>query len=207
MHKNDPVSAPVIVAKKADAIAPVVLAGLTAEQAKKVKSGEFEIVNDGFGGKIRGPLKPWITPGQTRDSILLPVSSSEAVTQEEFSVARVNEELLLSGYHHSKTISALIAVPVPLRGRAAYVVYDSKSESLADPRAYLLSTTLRDSTWYQLGSRKVVYIGQPPALKAELLSAENGELPGDTPKLDPAHLFPKGPDDLDENSASIIALR
>lgn len=121
----------------------------------------YEMVDDGFGKRRRGPLRAWdvaSTPPQTISVLRInPASASQRA------YARVGAELLLEPYPR-KDLKVTLAVPVPANGGWAVVLYDSGERELADRRTFFLPGAMLEKQWYWLGNRRVVYLGLPPLL-------------------------------------------
>ena len=54
------------------------------------------------------------------------------------------------------------------------VVCDGRNRMLAGREVFLMSDPLREKSWYQLASRRVVYLGVPPALRDQFSLAPPG---------------------------------
>lgn len=129
----------------------------------------FEEFNDGFGRRLRGPLKPWDAP--------LTVSPRPAIvrrmvpsTPEQRAYARVGAELLLEPYPRDG-LDVTLAVPVPIGEGWGVLLYDSQRRELADRRAFFFADPLQERAWYWVGNRRVVYLGPPPRLPRQFTLA------------------------------------
>lgn len=124
----------------------------------------YELTNDGFGPRQRGPLRPWDVPSvEPRPTSVHSVKPASA-TQRAF--ARVGGELLLEPYPRHD-LKLTLAVPIDSSDGTIVVLYDTEQRELADLRAFHLRDVLQDKTWYWLGNRRVVYLGVPPRLPAQ----------------------------------------
>lgn len=123
----------------------------------------YEITDDGFGPRRRGPLRAWdVPPVEPRP---MSVSRLEPASPNQRAYARVGGELLLEPYpRHDLRLT--LAVPVPSGGLPIVVLYDTETRELADQRAFQLREAPADKAWYWLGNRRVVYLGPPPRLPA-----------------------------------------
>jgi hypothetical protein len=129
--------------------------------------GLFEIVDDGFGGHRRGPLKLWDVPKPAAPVPLRVLGQTEASgAQSAFAV--VSAELLLTPYpQQGRNVLVAVAVPRPGDTRPSIVLYDSATGRLADGWSYRVGSELTPSTWYNLTGREVVYLGLPSAMKGD----------------------------------------
>lgn len=121
----------------------------------------YEIFDDGFGRRRRGPLRAWdVAPEAPQAVSVLRVNPASAAQR---AYARVGAELLLEPYPR-KDLKVTIAVPVPAQGEWAVVLYDTDDRELADRRTFFLREAPAEKRWYWLGNRRVVYLGPPPRL-------------------------------------------
>jgi hypothetical protein len=127
----------------------------------------FEIVQDGFGGRRRGPLKPWDIP-KPAAAVPLQVMDRSAASGGQSAFAVVSAELLLAPYpRQGRNVLVAVAVPRPKGSRPAILLYDSATNRLADGWSYGVGSDLTPSTWYNLTGRDVVYLGLPSAMEGE----------------------------------------
>jgi hypothetical protein len=129
----------------------------------------FEIVQDGFGGHRRGPLKPWDLPKPVAPSALQVIGEAPASgTQRAFAI--VSAELLLTPYPRQERNELLaVAVFQPRESRPWIVLYDPATRQLADGRTYGIGSELVPSTWYSLTGRPVVYLGKATLKEDDLI--------------------------------------
>ncbi len=139
--------------------------GFTPEMAQKVARGEYEVINDGFGRHLRGPLTKWENFAPSR-VMPLPVSVRQVSTPLQQAYAKVSAELLLQPYARN-TVNVFIAVQVPMHDGVGLMVFNGRDRQLADKQAFALSEAPADHTWYQIDQRRVIYLGVPPELKRE----------------------------------------
>ncbi|MBI2513004.1 MAG: hypothetical protein HYV96_13575 [Opitutae bacterium] len=121
----------------------------------------FEVYDDGFGRRKRGPLRAWdvaLEPPRP-----LSVTGVRPASANQRAYARVGAELLLEPYPR-KDLKVTLAVPVPTPDGWALVLYDPAERELADRRTFLLREAPQEKHWYWLGNRRVVYLGAPPHL-------------------------------------------
>ncbi len=123
----------------------------------------YEIEDDGFGGKRRGPLRAWpLPPNGVHRSFA--VTSQRPTTPAEAAQALVSAELLLDPYPRNG-LDVLLAVPVSDGdpNRIGIVIYEPKSRELGDPNTYYLAEPPAGAAWYNLaGHPRVAYLGLPP---------------------------------------------
>jgi hypothetical protein len=148
----------------------------------------FEVAADGFGWRLRGPLKVWdLPPPPSVPS--LPVNTQLEVSPAQAAWASVSAFMLLEPYSR-RAVNVILAVQVPVDGGTGLVLLDSQECKLADPRLFLVSTPPEERRWYRLGDRQVVYLGVPRRgpfdlamtgsakdLRETGVSAANGRLP------------------------------
>ncbi|MBA3850105.1 MAG: hypothetical protein C0502_08925 [Opitutus sp.] len=125
----------------------------------------YEEFNDGFGRRPRGPLKPWDVPAVEPRPLSVRGMAKASAVQRAY--AKVGAELLLEPYPR-KELEVTIAVPVPTPGEPGLVLYDSWAREIVDPRAFFVPAGLTDRTWYWIGNRRVVYLGVPERLAAQI---------------------------------------
>ncbi len=131
------------------------------------KPGLYEIVNDGFGGYRRGPLKLWDVPKPATPATLK-ITDQTTASGEQRAFAVVSAELLLAPYPRQGP-KVLVAVAVPRRreARPSIVLYDSATRRLADGWSYGVGSDLTPATWYNLTGREVVYLGLPGTMQGD----------------------------------------
>jgi hypothetical protein len=123
----------------------------------------YEIENDGFGGKRRGPLRAWPLPSNGVHRSFA-VTSQRPTTPAEAAQALVSAELLLDPYPR-QGLDLLLAVPVSDGdpNRIGIVIYEPKSRQMGDPNTYYLAQPPADAAWYNLaGHPRIAYLGLPP---------------------------------------------
>lgn len=140
------------------------LPGLEPEMVAKVKSGEYEIVQEAFGSTLNGPIKKWaFTPPAVIPQ--LPVVARAPATSAQRAYALVSGELLVRPYG-KKGVTALIVVRVPSREGVGLMVYNGSSRKLLDNQALTLRDGLPDNTWYRFERYNVIYLGAPTQISA-----------------------------------------
>lgn len=131
------------------------------------KVGLYEIVNDGFGGRRRGPLKRWDVP-KPAVPIPLQVTSQAPASGAQSAFAVVSAELLLEPYpRHGRNVLVAVAIPRLRDLRPSIILYDSVTGRLADGLNYGLGSDLTPLSWYTLSGREVVYLGLPAAMQGD----------------------------------------
>ncbi|MDP2137041.1 MAG: hypothetical protein Q8J74_04235, partial [Candidatus Didemnitutus sp.] len=103
-----------------------------AEPAKEI----FEVFNDGFGLRPRGPLQEWDV--SLAEPTSLTVLDSKASSPRQRAFARVSAELLLEPYPRNE-LQVLLAVPVRAGQPTALMLYDSEWRRLADERVFTVA--------------------------------------------------------------------
>ncbi|MBI2516700.1 MAG: serine/threonine protein kinase [Opitutae bacterium] len=141
------------------------LPGLPPGLAEKIASGEYELVKDGFGRTVRGPLTKWdLAPPAVVAS--LPVESRAPATPAQRAFALVSGELLLQPYAHN-AVNALLIIRVPTKDGYGLMMYSARDRKLLDGDTLYLRNPVADRTWYRFDQRNVVYLGVPAELENE----------------------------------------
>ncbi len=150
----------------ADAPSAEMVGRLNAEA--DLSSGKFEYVDDGFGRRLRGPLQPWTLVSPPAPVAPLPVESVKPASAWQTAHALVSLELLLLPYARD-AVHALIAVRVPtIDGGSELMVLNSRNRRPLDANALRLRHALDEQTWYQYDGKRVIFLGEPPALDGEI---------------------------------------
>ena len=140
---------------------------------EKLASGRYELVTDFFGPRLHGPLERWSLHPQGAVPPL-PVRTILTASPLQGAEALLNAELLLDAYAR-RSVTAYVAVPVPAGDGLGYLIVNGRERTLADTRAFILNRAPAPRDWYQLGPRRVVYLGAPSALEEEAtVSAPTG---------------------------------
>lgn len=142
------------------------VSGLTPEMVAKIRRGEYEIVNQGFGDTLHGPIKPWNFLPPTSPAPL-PLVAKGIATSAQRACAQVGGELLINPYGH-KIINALVAVRVPVPKGVGLMLFSAHEHKLVDGEIILVRKQLVEGTWYQLGRRKIIYLGGPAEIEDEI---------------------------------------
>ncbi|MEO6006243.1 MAG: serine/threonine-protein kinase [Opitutus sp.] len=129
-------------------------------------TGRYELVDDGFGRQLRGPLKPW-TFYATGAVEPMEILARAPATPEQSAYALVSGTLLLEPYPR-KSVSVLLAVRVPTTRGFGVIVFNSRDRKLVDHEVLLMREPLQEHTWYQLEGRRIGYLGSPANLGSEI---------------------------------------
>ncbi|MBA4136680.1 MAG: hypothetical protein C0518_05125 [Opitutus sp.] len=146
---------------------PATLTPTLAADAAELAAAQqlFEEFNDGFGRRPRGPLKAWDVPAVAPQPLAVRRMTASSPLQRAY--AKVGAELLLDVYpRHGLEVT--VAVPVPAGPEAGLVLYDSGARELVDARTFFVGAPLANRTWYWIGNRRVVYLGVPERLAAQI---------------------------------------
>lgn len=142
------------------------LRGLPPGLAEKIAAGEYEIVKDGFGQTVRGPLTKWnlAPPAEVAP---LPVASRAPATPAQRAFALVSGELLLQPYARN-AVNALLIIRVPTKdGGYGLMMFSARDHKLIDGDTLYLRNPVTDRTWYRFDQRNVVYLGVPAEMEKE----------------------------------------
>ena len=152
-------------ARGAEPIAVSSRPGLPQSVQEKLATGRYELVTDFFGPRLHGPLERWALHPQGPVPPL-PVRSILAASPLQGAEALLNADILLDAYAR-RSVTAYVAVPVPTGNGLGYLIVNGRERTLADTRAFILERTPAVHDWYQLGPRRVVYLGAPSILAEE----------------------------------------
>jgi hypothetical protein len=142
---------------------PPVLAALNGEIVKDPESflatGKYEILDDGFGRRLRGPLQTWDKhpPSAISEAV---IESSAEVSPEQLAYAQVSGALLLAPYGR-KAVRVLLALHVPTSRGFGIVLYNTRDRELYERQVHLMRAPLTHDTWYQLGRYRVLFLESP----------------------------------------------
>ncbi len=146
--------------------------GITADLAARVVSGEYEIVDKGFGRQLSGPLRKWTFTSPDNPS-LLPVVGSQPASPAQTAFAQVSATLLLKSFGQ-QPINALIAVQVPAQAEPEVMLFDGRKRRMADGQSLRLAGSLQAETWYKIDRRRVFFMGVPEGMTAWLGAGPHG---------------------------------
>lgn len=136
------------------------------DTAALLATGRYEMIDDGFGLQLRGPLERW-TFYPKGDLSSPDIVARATATPEQAAFALVSGTLLLQPYPRQK-LNVLLAVRVPTTRGFGFMIFNTRDRELFDHEVRLVRRPLEDHTWYQLGHRRVGYLGTPPALVPEI---------------------------------------
>ncbi|MCR6655911.1 MAG: hypothetical protein NVV63_08860 [Opitutus sp.] len=143
---------------------PPAPAEFTPEQL--VASGLYEVVDDGFGRGLRGPLKSWKlhAPGEVAP---LPVKAHAPASADQAAFALVSATLTLQPYARS-AVHVLLAVRVPTTRGFGVMIFNTRDRVLVSREVILTEEPLEHETWYQLGRRRVLFLEPPLPIGEEI---------------------------------------
>lgn len=128
-------------------------------------TGRYEVVDDGFGRRLRGPLEKWsFRPSPPVPPLKVVAQAPASADQSAF--ARVSAAVLLHPYP-KKGIHVYLAVRVPTTRGFGVMIFNARDRELASRDVLLLEGALERETWHQWGRRRVFYLGAPAGLEAE----------------------------------------
>lgn len=140
--------------------------GFTLKMREKLAQGEYEIVDEGFGKKLRGPLTKWEMTAPP-DPVSLGVEARMRASAAQRAYALVSAELLLRPYGR-KAVNALLIVRVPTENKFGLMVYNARDRRLMDNDALVVREEPRARTWYRFDNRNLVFLGPAPESKKEI---------------------------------------
>ncbi|HTO04296.1 MAG TPA: hypothetical protein VL069_11370, partial [Opitutus sp.] len=131
-----------------------------------VATGRYEVIDDGFGRQLRGPLQTWTF--YAGDEIHpLEIIARAPASPEQSAFALVTGSLLLQPYPRSG-VNVFLAVRVPTTRGFGFLIYNTRDRTLLDHEVLLVQEPLKERTWYQLGSRRIGHLGTPTGLTPEI---------------------------------------
>lgn len=131
-------------------------------------TGRYEVVNDGFGRRLRGPLQPWT---QFSPPVVAPlvVAARAPAKPTQAAFASVSATLILQPYVRTSVVG-LLAIPVPTTRGFGIMVYNARDRLLLDHQVVLIERPLplQDGTWYELDHKRVFFRQSPLPLDSEI---------------------------------------
>lgn len=127
-------------------------------------TGHYELVDDGFGRRLRGPLQRWDQYAPAEVASLKVLSRAKALP-EQSAFAVVTATLQLRPYMRD-SVRVLLAIRVPTARGTGVMVYNGRDRGLLDRDVRLVRGGLRENTWYELEGRRVLFLGNPVPLEA-----------------------------------------
>lgn len=137
-----------------------------ADPEALLATGHYEIVDDGFGRRLRGPLRKWDHYAPARVTTLR-IQARAPASAEQTAFARVNAALLLRPYL-SRSINALIAIRVPTTRGLGLLIFNARDRQPFAREVLLVRGTLQENTWYEVDGLRVFYLGNPLPLDATI---------------------------------------
>lgn len=128
-------------------------------------TGRYEVVDDGFGRRLRGPLEPW-THRPPAAVPALKVKAKAVASAEQSAFALVSGAVLLHPYP-KKSVSVYLAVRVPTTRGFGVMIFNARDRELAGRDVLLVEHPLDPGSWHDLKGRRVFYLGAPLPLEAE----------------------------------------
>lgn len=153
------------VENQADATAPT---EVVHDPEGLLATGRYEVVDDGFGRRLRGPLRRWDHFAPPHVAPLV-VGRRVAAKPEQAAFAVVNATLFLQPYvRHS--VVGLLAIRVPTTQGVGLMLFNTRDRQLAERDILLIQSPLplQPRTWYQLDTRRVLYLDPPLPLDPEI---------------------------------------
>ena len=128
-----------------------------------VATGKYEVIDDGFGRQLRGPLRQWTFYAKETIHPLEIIARAPA-SAEQSAFALVSGTLLVDPYPR-KGVNVLLAVRVPTTRGFGVLVFNTRDRKLLDDEVLLVGEPLQAGAWYQFGSRRIGYLGTPAGLQ------------------------------------------
>lgn len=128
-------------------------------------TGRYEVVDDGFGRRLRGPLQSWnFRPAEPVPPLRVTAQATASAEQSAF--ALVSAAVLLHPYP-KKDVRVYLAVRVPTTRGFGVMIFNARDRQLASRDVLLIERELEGKTWHDLRGRRLFYLGTPPGLEAE----------------------------------------
>ena len=131
-----------------------------------VATGRYEVIDDGFGRQLRGPLQKWTFYSGDEINPLEIIAHAPA-SPEQSAFALVTGSLLLQPYPRSG-VNVFLALRVPTTRGFGFLIYNTRDRTLLDHEVRLVREPLKDHAWYQLGTRRIGHLTAPVGLPAEI---------------------------------------
>jgi len=128
-------------------------------------TGRYEVVDDGFGRRLRGPLEPW-THRPPAVVPALAVKARAKASAEQSAFALVSGALLLHPYP-KKGVNVYLAVRVPTTRGFGVMIFNARDRELASREVLLVERPPEAQTWHEWDRWRVLYLGTPVSLEAE----------------------------------------
>jgi hypothetical protein len=132
-----------------------------------VATGRYEVIDDGFGRQLRGPLRKWTFFATDQVINPLDIVARAPASAEQSAFALVSGTLLVDPYPR-KGVNVLLAVRVPTTRGFGFLVFNTRDRKLLDNDVLLVRESLEVGAWYQLGTRRIGYLGTPEGLQTEI---------------------------------------
>ncbi|ACB77513.1 protein kinase family protein [Opitutus terrae] len=126
-------------------------------------TGRYELIDDGFGRRLRGPLQRWDRYAPTGVASLKVLARAKALP-EQSAFAVVTATLQLRPYMRD-SVKALLAIRVPTARGTGVMIYNARDRGLLDREVRMVRGGLREDTWYELDGRRVLFLGNPVPLE------------------------------------------
>jgi hypothetical protein len=153
--------------RSAEAISKSTAPGVSAvDIAALIASGRYELVDDGFGRQLRGPLRPW-TFYAAGEPAHVDIVAHAPASAEQAAFALVSGTVLLQPYSR-KAVKVLLAVRVPTTRGFGFMIFNTRERRLVDQEVRLAGEPLQDHTWFQMGSKRILHLATPVALESEI---------------------------------------
>lgn len=131
-----------------------------------IASGRYEVVDDGFGRRLRGPLRKWeyFAPAAVP---VMEIVARAPVSPEQTAFAVVSGTLLLQPYAR-KGVNAILAVHVPTTRGFGVVLFNARDRVLLERRVLLVRDEPAEGSWYEFEGKRALYLGTPVPLDLEI---------------------------------------
>lgn len=129
-------------------------------------TGKYEVVDDGFGRRLRGPLQKWDIYAPP-DVATLVVEARAPASPEQAAFAVVSASMALQPYLRD-SVGVLLAVRVPTTRGVGLLLFNGRERRLLEREVLLVRGELVERTWYAVEGRRVFYVGSALPMDATI---------------------------------------
>lgn len=129
-------------------------------------TGKYEVVDDGFGRRLRGPLQKWENFAPPGVASLI-VEARAPASPEQAAFAVVSATMALQPYLRD-SVGVLLAVRVPTTRGVGLLLFNGRERRLLEREVLLVRGEPVERTWYEVEGRRVFYVGSALPMDATI---------------------------------------